>query len=102
MANSRHLLWTVVVFVVLLCGVYYWGPSVSQAETHDANGTNPCFEPKFVGPCRAAMPRYYYNQQSKACEMFIFGGCSANGNNFVKKEDCEITCLGHPTPSQGP
>jgi hypothetical protein len=73
-------------------------PSGSQAETRESSDDeiNPaCLEPKFVGPCRAAMPRFYYNQESKACEQFIFGGCSPNKNNFVKKEDCDRTCLGH-------
>lgn len=78
-------------------GAYYFKPSGSQTETHGAShdGINPvCHEPKYVGPCRAAMPRFYYNQETKACEQFIFGGCSPNGNNFVKKEDCEKACLG--------
>lgn len=81
-------------------GVYYLKSSGSQAETHgtsyNENGINPaCLEPKFVGPCRAAMPRFYYNQETKVCEEFIFGGCSANKNNFNTKEECERTCLGH-------
>ena len=63
---------------------------------YNESGINPaCLEPKFVGPCRAAMPRFYYDKEKKSCEQFIFGGCSANKNNFVKKEDCEKTCLGH-------
>jgi hypothetical protein len=29
-----------------------------------------------VGPCDAAFPRYYYDQDSMKCKAFIWGGCS--------------------------
>jgi len=28
-----------------------------------------------VGPCDAAFPRYYYDQDSMKCKQFIWGGC---------------------------
>jgi len=27
------------------------------------------------GPCRASIPRYFFNQQIKQCEEFTWGGC---------------------------
>ncbi|XP_075556650.1 actinia tenebrosa protease inhibitors-like [Dermacentor variabilis] len=55
--------------------------------------TNPvCYEPKKVGPCRAYVPRYFYNTTTKNCERFIYGGCKGNGNNFPELEECLKTC----------
>ncbi|GFR05007.1 hypothetical protein TNCT_498982 [Trichonephila clavata] len=51
-----------------------------------------CSQKKEVGPCKAAMPRYYYNKKTKKCEKFIYGGCKGNSNNFQTLEDCEATC----------
>ncbi len=28
-----------------------------------------------VGPCRAAVPRYYFDQTDRKCKEFIWGGC---------------------------
>lgn len=53
----------------------------------------PCTEPKLIGRCRAAIERYYYNQEKSECEMFLFGGCGANDNNFKDKESCENKCV---------
>ena len=51
-----------------------------------------CSLPPIVGPCRASFPRWHHNATSKKCELFIYGGCSANANNFGKKFDCEKKC----------
>ncbi|GFS71685.1 hypothetical protein NPIL_267221 [Nephila pilipes] len=47
-----------------------------------------------TGPCRAAFPRYYYNINKKACEMFTYGGCEGNKNNFENIKKCEKSCKG--------
>ncbi|KAL1421535.1 hypothetical protein MTO96_023062 [Rhipicephalus appendiculatus] len=55
--------------------------------------TNPvCYEPKKVGPCKAYVPRYFYNTTTKFCERFIYGGCQGNGNNFPELDVCLKTC----------
>ncbi|KAJ8308387.1 hypothetical protein KUTeg_013261 [Tegillarca granosa] len=51
-----------------------------------------CQQPKVVGRCRAAVPRYFYNLSTRVCERFIYGGCDGNQNNFETKEQCERTC----------
>lgn len=52
-----------------------------------------CLLPAKTGPCKAMMRRYFFNAKTKTCEMFIYGGCSANANNFQTKKACEATCL---------
>lgn len=52
-----------------------------------------CHLPAEVGPCRAALERYFFNKESGKCEVFVFGGCSGNANNFASIEACEKQCL---------
>lgn len=51
-----------------------------------------CKLPSAVGDCRAAIPRWYFNDESKECEEFVWGGCDGNANNFASKSKCEIRC----------
>ena len=52
-----------------------------------------CNLPKVTGPCRAAFRRWYFNKATGRCEMFIYGGCRGNANNFRTKSECEQKCL---------
>ncbi|XP_042078439.1 tissue factor pathway inhibitor a isoform X2 [Haplochromis burtoni] len=45
------------------------------------------------GPCRAIKDRYFFNVDSGRCELFEYGGCGGNQNNFETLEECEETCL---------
>ncbi|CAH1790947.1 unnamed protein product [Owenia fusiformis] len=51
-----------------------------------------CLLPSKVGKCKARLERYYYDNETKECKLFYYGGCDANENNFEKKEDCEKRC----------
>ncbi|XP_045168888.2 papilin-like [Mercenaria mercenaria] len=51
-----------------------------------------CELPKISGPCRALMPRWFYNTTSCKCENFNYGGCGANANNFLTKDWCTKNC----------
>nr|XP_054928942.1 actinia tenebrosa protease inhibitors-like [Dermacentor andersoni] len=51
-----------------------------------------CHLPKQPGPCLAYIPRYYYNNVTKQCERFIYGGCQGNANNFHTLLQCTRTC----------
>ncbi len=51
-----------------------------------------CKLPAEIGPCRAAEARYFFNQESGKCEMFLYGGCNGNKNNFEDPNDCMKIC----------
>ncbi|CAH1783699.1 unnamed protein product [Owenia fusiformis] len=56
------------------------------------NSCDTCKLPKRVGPCEAKISRYFYNPETKMCEMFYYGGCDGNRNNFETKMECENRC----------
>jgi papilin len=56
-----------------------------------------CEQPQKVGPCRAAINRYWFN--GKECELFSWGGCEPNGNNFETIEQCQEACGGGGEPN---
>ncbi|XP_028927722.1 tissue factor pathway inhibitor isoform X1 [Ornithorhynchus anatinus] len=51
-----------------------------------------CYLEEDVGICRGLISRYFYNNQSKQCEEFKYGGCLGNENNFESLEECKRTC----------
>jgi len=51
-----------------------------------------CGLPPATGICNAAFQRFFYNRTAQRCELFIWGGCGGNANNFMTREDCERTC----------
>ena len=55
---------------------------------------DPCVARPVTGPCLAYIPRYFYNTTSLKCELFIYGGCQGNRNNFET-----LTCLLYTSPS---
>ncbi|KAM9385345.1 tissue factor pathway inhibitor 2 [Pholidichthys leucotaenia] len=48
------------------------------------------------GPCKALVERYYYNTITQKCEMFSYGGCQGNANNFRSYQECHKTCFRIP------
>jgi len=52
----------------------------------------PCELPQVVGPCEAAIPRWWFNGASGKCEAFTYGGCQGNTNNFASEDECMGTC----------
>nr|XP_022319746.1 eppin-like [Crassostrea virginica] len=51
-----------------------------------------CNLPQQPGPCYAYFPRWWYNRATNQCELFIYGGCEGNANNFETKEACLQRC----------
>ena len=44
-----------------------------------------------TGPCKAAIPRYYFEEKSQKCKQFIWGGC--NGTvPFETMNECINAC----------
>ncbi|NXN61649.1 TFPI1 inhibitor, partial [Rynchops niger] len=56
---------------------------------------NFCFHEKDPGICRGYFSRYFYNKEKKICEVFKYGGCLGNQNNFKNLEECQTTCQGN-------
>ncbi|XP_058474410.1 tissue factor pathway inhibitor 2 [Solea solea] len=48
------------------------------------------------GPCRGEIERYYYNTITQKCEIFYYGGCQGNANNFRSYPECQKTCFRIP------
>lgn len=67
-------------------------PEEEEKEPTEAP-TDPCSEPMERGRCRARFNRFYYNSETNECTEFTYGGCEANGNNFLSIELCEKKCL---------
>lgn len=45
------------------------------------------------GPCKAIHSRYHFNIETRQCEMFDYGGCEGNDNNFLTLEECQEKCI---------
>lgn len=63
-------------------------------EMSEDDFTELCRAPPLVGPCRAAFPRWFYNESSGLCQRFIYGGCNGNKNNHESEEHCSSACSG--------
>ncbi|XP_074833319.1 amyloid beta precursor like protein 2 isoform X1 [Carettochelys insculpta] len=59
-----------------------------------------CSQEAMTGPCRAVMPRWYFDLYKRKCIRFIYGGCGGNRNNFESEEYCLAVCkkMIPPTP----
>jgi hypothetical protein len=65
---------------------------VSHSKTNCCNiDDNLCKQKGETGMCRAYIPKYYYDNDTKKCTQFIWGGCGGNVP-FNDLEDCENKC----------
>ncbi|GLG97068.1 Trypsin inhibitor [Gryllus bimaculatus] len=62
------------------------------AEAASRSRPGGCLVPGARGICRAAFPRYAFNATSGSCQLFTWGGCQRQFNNFSTKEACERIC----------
>jgi hypothetical protein len=62
--------------------------------------TDICNLPLNQGPCRAAIRKYYYDQSTRVCREFVYGGCDGNANRFSSRNECESVCIHHEEPAQ--
>ncbi|XP_040208262.1 tissue factor pathway inhibitor 2-like [Rana temporaria] len=52
----------------------------------------PCRMEVEPGPCRGYIKRYAYNLLTMKCELFIYGGCYGNDNNYRDEASCLEAC----------
>lgn len=45
-----------------------------------------------TGPCFGMHQRYFYNSSSMSCQLFKYGGCLGNQNNFGNERECLQRC----------
>ena len=51
-----------------------------------------CFDQADPGECEESIPRFFFNERTGQCDMFLFSGCGGNGNNFKTFEECTAAC----------
>lgn len=56
------------------------------------NFADDCDQPRTEGPCRGNYSRFYYDKTSEKCEVFTYGGCKGNSNNFLTEKECHQRC----------
>ncbi|CAH8525765.1 unnamed protein product [Schistosoma haematobium] len=66
----------------------------AQSVTSFRKGSSVCLLDYDEGICRALIKRFYYDRVNKTCEVFYYGGCLGNRNNFLSKQECEQKCNG--------
>ncbi|XP_068173389.1 kunitz-type protease inhibitor 2-like isoform X2 [Antennarius striatus] len=62
------------------------------ADEDDEEYKDQCLGAPDPGPCRAAFPMFYYDQNAGSCLSFIYGGCRGNNNRYTTLEACQDTC----------
>lgn len=70
-----------------------WYP-IKSTLTNCSTVEDVCTLPAEVGPCDAVELRWYFDTPSGKCDVFEYGGCEGNGNNFRSEDDCESRCGG--------
>lgn len=55
-------------------------------------GPDACKSEPDSGPCFGMLTRFHYNSSIMSCQMFTFGGCMGNQNNFPTEKDCLQSC----------
>merc|ERR1712038_2098742 len=63
-------------------------PPISTRDRSD------CFKPLKRSRCRALLSFWFFNNHSKSCQEYKFGGCDAeeHSNRFETKEECKQVC----------
>ncbi|XP_064484466.1 actinia tenebrosa protease inhibitors-like isoform X2 [Ornithodoros turicata] len=51
-----------------------------------------CILPLKRGPCSSSVTRFYYNVTTEDCNIFLYGGCMGNANNFETYNQCKEAC----------
>lgn len=61
-------------------------------DTPMFKGPESCKAAPDAGPCFGMVQHFFYNSSSMSCQMFNYGGCLGNQNNFATERECLQTC----------
>jgi hypothetical protein len=70
------------------------GGGVAGSGTGGGGSPELCRLPMVVGPCEAAIQRFWHDPATGVCVPFVYGGCEGNANNFDSLEACQAACKG--------
>ena len=73
-------------------GVCDTNGSACHADAECTQAANACALPSDMGPCDGICPRYFYNGCTGQCELFQYGCCGGNANNFLTLAECQASC----------
>ena len=62
--------------------------------------TDTCSQKRDAGICPGNVPRFYFDKKIGRCQLFTYGGCGGNTNNFASLDDCAANC-GGPSKQAG-
>ena len=65
---------------------------IGTNNCNNINYLDICHLPPEVGPCEGRFPRWFFNTSSSQCELFIYGGCHGNNNQFGTLNECIDLC----------
>ncbi|XP_069358566.1 uncharacterized protein [Maniola hyperantus] len=51
-----------------------------------------CYLSPDRGECTPRYPRFFYDSSESRCKMFMWSGCGGNGNRFLTRAECMMTC----------
>ncbi|XP_027703790.1 kunitz-type protease inhibitor 1-like [Vombatus ursinus] len=75
------------------CEKYITGFDELQS-IHFPSDKGHCVDLPETGQCQESIPRWYYDPFSERCDLFTYGGCDGNKNNFPDQEECLKSCEG--------
>ncbi|XP_013147767.1 PREDICTED: papilin isoform X2 [Papilio polytes] len=95
-----------------VCGQFVFGGCLGNANNFESRelcqtqcqpkkDVDECGLPMEEGPCAGTFARWFFDQKTRRCLQFVWGGCAGNGNRFISEAACIQTCSppGKPHPN---